>query len=324
MEENGVTLAAPRLVVPGDATAARFLANVTNVNVGRAAPQLTDTATPSCTPAPFTPPVTPPSAGSLLINGAVADPTTLTWSQLQALPQLTQTVTSLGLGTNVTEVGPTLISAIGLASPELGTSDVGALPFFVEVTSSEDGYAANVSWTEIDPALNGNEILLSLSQNGVSQESVGPKLTLPGDTHAGRFVSGTAVVTVMSAPPDVPVAGSGPNLQGANLNKASRPGDFLVGASLQGANLNKADLAGAYLDATNLSGANLNGADFSGAFLNGADLDNANLHGVDLTGANLTGARLTGANLNGVTWSDTTCPDGSKSDDDGGTCVNNL
>ena len=33
---------------------------------------------------------------------------------------------------------------------------------------------------------------------------------------------------------------------------------------------------------------------------------------------------LYGADLNGVTWYDTTCPDGTNSDNNGNTCVNNL
>ena len=49
----------------------------------------------------------------------------------------------------------------------------------------------------------------------------------------------------------------------------------------------------------------------------------------DLDGANLTGTKLAGANLTyseigGVTWNDTTCPDGTNSNNDGSTCVNNL
>ncbi len=66
----------------------------------------------------------------------------------------------------------------------------------------------------------------------------------------------------------------------------------------------------------NLSSANLTGANFTDANLTGANLTDANL-----TGANLTGANLADANLLGVTWSNTTCPDGSKSDNHDGTCV---
>ncbi len=81
-----------------------------------------------------------------------------------------------------------------------------------------------------------------------------------------------------------------------------------MGASLQDSNLNKSDLSGAFLDAANLAGANLNKADLSGALLNGADLGGANLNG---------------SNLTGTVFSNTTCPDGSNSNDDGDTCANN-
>jgi len=36
------------------------------------------------------------------------------------------------------------------------------------------------------------------------------------------------------------------------------------------------------------------------------------------------GADLTGADLSNVIWSNTICPDGTNSDDNGDTCVNNL
>jgi streptogramin lyase len=116
----------------------------------------------------------------------------------------------------------------------------------------------------------------------------------------------------------------GDNLQGAQLQSYAQ----LSYASLQGANLQHANVAGAYLIGANLRGSNLQGADLAGANFTNADLAGANLHGANLTGANLTGANLKGANLHGATvtgavWSNTTCPDGSNSDDDGGTCVNN-
>jgi len=95
------------------------------------------------------------------------------------------------------------------------------------------------------------------------------------------------------------------------------------------ADLSFANLNGANLYYANLHDANLSGADLSDAMLTYAYLDGANLSGADLENAGLyyaalTGADLTGANLNGVYWNDTTCPDGTNSDDNGNTCVNNL
>lgn len=61
----------------------------------------------------------------------------------------------------------------------------------------------------------------------------------------------------------------------------------------------------------------------------GQNLSNLNLSGSyfvdgELLDVNLAGTNLSGANLTGVSWGNTTCPDGTNSDNDGGTCVNNL
>ena len=65
-------------------------------------------------------------------------------------------------------------------------------------------------------------------------------------------------------------------------------------------------------------------ADLWGANLSNANLAGANLAGADLRDANLSGARLDGAIVNGVNWTNDTCPDGTKSASNGGTCASNL
>ena len=55
-----------------------------------------------------------------------------------------------------------------------------------------------------------------------------------------------------------------------------------------------------------------------------ANLTNADLVGATLTGANLGGAVLTGAQVSGAKWGGTTCPDGTNSDDAGGSCSAHL
>ena len=72
------------------------------------------------------------------------------------------------------------------------------------------------------------------------------------------------------------------------------------------------------------AGADLRNARLVNAFLRDADLRNARLDGADLTGADLRGARLDGASIVSVVWRRTTCPDGTGSDDDGGTCAGHL
>jgi uncharacterized protein YjbI with pentapeptide repeats len=139
-------------------------------------------------------------------------------------------------------------------------------------------------------------------------------------------------------------------LVGADLMRAMAPDARFEDAVLDGANLSRADLRGsqfffagargARFLHTNLAGAELRGsgfrdADFRWANLRNvdasrADFQGANLSRADLTGANLTRANLSGARLhqakglNSVTWSDTTCPDGTNSDANNGTCVGHL
>ena len=158
--------------------------------------------------------MTAPTPGSITVNGAVAHPVTLTFAQLQALPQVTQTDTFLAgpNPTTVTEVGPTLFDVLAAAEPEFQFCNPNDnARFYVEVTSSEDGYASTLSWAEIDPFLNGKQALLSLTENGTSQASVGPRLTLPGDVKGGRYVSGGAVVTVFRVPDAAPVDACSPS-----------------------------------------------------------------------------------------------------------------
>ena len=122
---------------------------------------------------------------------------------------------------------------------------------------------------------------------------------------------------------------TGAELSGANLSYSSLSSTQLNLVNLSGAKLNFARLDGA-----NLYFANLNNADLIGAVLGNADLTNASLvntnltdgfmTNADLTNVNLSGAILTNVGFNGVTWSNTTCPDGTNSNDNGNTCVDNL
>jgi hypothetical protein len=113
-----------------------------------------------------------------------------------------------------------------------------------------------------------------------------------------------------------------PNVPGStalNLKGATLGGCYLAGADLEAAVAANASLRGA-----DLAGANLSGADLTQANLAGAVLTNADLVGSNLSGANLAGASMVGADVNGVHWSNTTCPDGTSSNDDGGTCAGHL
>lgn len=103
----------------------------------------------------------------------------------------------------------------------------------------------------------------------------------------------------------------------------------LSSLDLRGINLTNANLSGVDLDDGLIAGCTCTGTNFTGA-----NLQSATLGLIDLNHANFTNANLEGANFSsddiidnflvGTIWSNTICPDGTNSDQDGGTCVQNL
>ncbi len=126
----------------------------------------------------------------------------------------------------------------------------------------------------------------------------------------------------------------GANLWGADLYYADFTNAKLHDADLNGARLIEANLNGADLSGTNLRSANLRHAKLINANLTGANLTNAKMHDVNLTKATLKGTNLEGAVMNysklayadltDVTWDDTTCPDDTNSDTNGGSCCGHF
>jgi hypothetical protein len=199
-----LTDSGPTLIVPND-SGQRNIPKVSVITVGRAPAQLAST-TPACSPTVAL--SSAPPAGSVLVNGAVSAPTTFSYSQLQAMPQVSQTVSFLNGSTpsTNTEAGPTLASVIAAAKPKyLACDPTDNLRFYAAVTSSIDGYTALVSFPEFDPGVDNSQQLLSLVENGTSLATAGPRNTVPGDVRGGRYVSGGAVVTVFRAPTEVPI-----------------------------------------------------------------------------------------------------------------------
>ena len=124
------------------------------------------------------------------------------------------------------------------------------------------------------------------------------------------------------------------DLSGANLIRADLNNTNLSFVILDGADLSYADLSKTQLQQINLTDADLTNTDLRGAYLSyvyliSANLANTDLRGaylsyVDLTYANLTGANLSFTTLDNITWDYTTCPDGTNSNEHGGTCEGNL
>jgi|GEM_PF-2005038 len=97
------------------------------------------------------------------------------------------------------------------------------------------------------------------------------------------------------------------------------PGCSFYDLSVVEKDFSGAYLAGAFIYNTDLIRTNLSGADLSGA-----NFYNATLTETNFTNANLTGAYFTNTVLTDCIWDSTICPDGTNSDANDGTCLNNL
>ncbi len=60
------------------------------------------------------------------------------------------------------------------------------------------GYEVVVVWGEFDPDFGAKPLLVAITQDGVALGDAGPRLVVPGDTRAGRYVSD--IVTIRLAP----------------------------------------------------------------------------------------------------------------------------
>lgn len=112
------------------------------------------------------------------------------------------------------------------------------------------------------------------------------------------------------------------NLSWAKLNGAHAGFAPFVDANLANASWRDGFGTGATFDGADLHGIDFRGTDLRSSSFVGSDLRYARLGGVDFTGADLTGAnwrRATG--LGSAIFSNTTCPDGTNSDANGGTCA---
>lgn len=114
------------------------------------------------------------------------------------------------------------------------------------------------------------------------------------------------------------------NLSGKNYNEANFSNQNLMKVNGSNAEFENVNFSSANLFKANFSNSDLEGSNFTDANLKMANLSNSNLSNDNFTGANLTQANLSNTTLTGVTWSNTTCPDGTNSNNDGNTCVGHL
>lgn len=114
------------------------------------------------------------------------------------------------------------------------------------------------------------------------------------------------------------------NLAGQNLSDSYITGSGFDNADLSSVNFTDSVLQGGSFSDTNFSSSNLTDVDFSGNVSTDTNFTNANLTNVDFTDTDLTGSTFTGTTRTGVEWNNTTCPDGTNSNSNSGTCEGHL
>ncbi len=128
-------------------------------------------------------------------SGAIKTPRTLALTDLQALPAVTVEVTvATSQGPRkITYTGallwPLLQAAAPVDAPGRATEHQHVL-----MARGGDGYAVAVAFGEMDPHLEGKQVLIAYAMDGHPLPA--PRLVVPGDSHAGRDVRGLAAIEV--------------------------------------------------------------------------------------------------------------------------------
>lgn len=227
-------------------------------------------------------------------------------------------------------------TAVRLTDPTFDQS-TGVVSFTLVPDRGES--AADAAWLSqltVHAAPKNGRVILFVDDSGPSA-SVNGCAIQPG-THCGADMSfaDLAGVDLAGSVLDQTYRGSiteplwtGVDLAGANLTGATVDDLDMTDANLQNADLTNAsmvnvDLTGANLTSANLTSSNLSFSEMADANLTDANLTNANLSYAYLYGTNLTGAQMQGVSMLGTVWQNATCPDGTNSNTDGGTCEGHL
>jgi hypothetical protein len=151
-------------------------------------------------------------AATFQVDGDVNNPLTLTTADLAKLPQHKLRVKFFS-GSKLerhTYRGPFLYDVVNQAQPDFDPDIKNdKLRFYVAATGA-DGYAAIVSWGEIDPDFAGRKILLAVSEDGRSLATDGPRLVTPRDRRGGRYVSNVIRIRVGDSDAEIDGEQAGP------------------------------------------------------------------------------------------------------------------
>ncbi len=138
------------------------------------------------------------SSPPVVVTGTVANPLTLTPSEVASLPATTVTISVNGVSESYT--GVSVYNLLTAASFVHSPAKNGALQDYVQVTDAS-GQSVVLSEGEVDPSFGGasSTDIVAYSENG---SSIAPTLIVPGDVNGGvggRDLGGVATVSVGEA-----------------------------------------------------------------------------------------------------------------------------
>ena len=137
-------------------------------------------------------------AGDVRLSGAIGEPRTWSVDGLATLPLQTQEVSFLGEGMQKTirGRGVPLLDLLQRAKPKFDPKKKRDLLRYAVLVHATDGYAAAISWGEIDPDFAAKPVLVTVEEN--DKRLSRPGLIVPGDKHGGRHVYDIDRITLVA------------------------------------------------------------------------------------------------------------------------------
>ncbi len=133
----------------------------------------------------------PQGAPTVAIQGQVAHPRILALPDLSALPRVTVTLTHDKQHTSYT--GALLWPLLDAAAPTELPGDRTHVRHTV-LAHGRDGYAAALAIGELDPNLEGKQVLVAYEQDGHPLATL--RLVVPGEAHPARSVKDLVAIEV--------------------------------------------------------------------------------------------------------------------------------
>jgi len=232
------------------------------------------------------------------------------------------------MGTILTGADLELVTSGGVTGEPAPTSPYSNLRGYLvgpEVNlSSVDLSGANLSGIDLSGANLGDANLRSANLSGTDLDGVILFHTISGGITGtpSRLPMNTLIIDGYLIGPYVSLGGA--NLSGVDLSTLSSVDLYQVSSGRITGTPSALPLDYFIFNGYLMGpGVDLTGATLSGS-LSGVDLSGATLVFADFVDANLSGANLSGADFFETSWTNTICPDGTNSNNDAATCINNL